>query len=412
MNDPTVAIPQGRTFTPLQYHLDVCRHLEQREPGLWNWFASDLFNEKHVERQKLELLKSTFRLGRQSSGHLYELAERASQSLEITLPITLYQAQSSADTLNAALMFLPQEISIVLHGDLASRLNDDELTAVFAHEIAHHKLYTVDEGKYFTAMRLLSWCCAQPDCPESFYESDRRYQLFTEVYADLGALQVIGDWQTSVSSLIKVTTGLRDFSVQDYVAQADEVLEKIDTGSEGVSHPETYLRAKFLHMVEHEESWSHKIDRMISGKLDVTSLDFLDQVSLSELSGDLIDLIMAQTCMRTDSLDNMAQQYFPDYDRAERSGDVEKVKAAIENCKDSTREYLGYLLLDFASADPDVSQAALSVTLLLAEQVGLDQVFETLVRKELKHKKQDVEQMKMDAQRIVEAANEAHASEL
>ncbi|KEA63367.1 hypothetical protein ADIMK_2404 [Marinobacterium lacunae] len=42
----------------------------------------------------------------------------------------------------------------------------------------------------------------------------------------------------------------------------------------------------------------------------------------------------------------------------------------------------------------------------------MDQVFETLVRKELKHKKQDVEQMKMDAQRIVEAANEAHANEL
>ncbi|WP_036188425.1 hypothetical protein, partial [Marinobacterium lacunae] len=52
------------------------------------------------------------------------------------------------------------------------------------------------------------------------------------------------------------------------------------------------------------------------------------------------------------------------------------------------------------------------ITCSLAEQVGLDQVFETLVRKELKHKKQDVEQMKMDAQRIVEAANEAHANEL
>ena len=61
--------------------------------------------------------------------------------------------------------------------------------AVFGHELAHHRLYSHEGGRYFTAERLLDWCAAQPGCEDSIHETWRLYRLHTEIYADMGALK-------------------------------------------------------------------------------------------------------------------------------------------------------------------------------------------------------------------------------
>jgi len=391
----------------LKYQSDICEHLKTHEKGLWDWFSSDRFSEQYVEHQKLELLKSTFRLSQQSNARLYQIAEKACEALGINCDVTLYQGQAAGDGLNAELLFLPEDIAIILRGDILAKLDEDELLAVLAHETAHHKLYTIDNGQYFTAMRVLSWCGSQPDCPIPFYETARRYQLFTEIYADLGSLHVTGQWQATISSLIKVTTGLSDVVVDDYLSQADEVLDKSDAGSQGSSHPETYMRAKVLSMAEEGGQWYQDTAALVLGKLDVVSLDLLDQISLSKASKTLIALVTEQPCMRTETLEAMAQQYFPKYEWTEISPARDELISVIESSKDKTLEYLSYILLDFATADPELEPVSAVIAFQLAQALNLDSIFEPILRRELKQTKGDIKNLLSDAQGKIEAANHA-----
>ncbi len=392
---------------PLNYHRDICAHLQTHEKGLWDWFASDKFTEKHIEYQKLELLKSTFRLTSESNARLYELVKQACDALDIHCPITLYQGQAANDGLNAELVFFSDDIAIVLRGDIVAKLTEEELLAVFSHEVSHHKLYTIDNGQYFTAMRVLNWCSSQPDCSIPFYETSRRYQLFTEVYADLGALKVTGHWQATISSLIKVTTGLSEVTVDDYLVQTDEVLAQLEVGSKGISHPETYIRAKVLHTVEKETEWYEKTAPYIIGKLDAESLDLIDQKLLTKASKLIIDALTENPCMRTDTLEAMAQQYFPEYVWLDTPPVIDDAIDIIANSKDKTLEYYCYLLLDFATADRDLHPVSMLVALELSQQLNLYKVFEPLFRKELKQKKDDVKKLLINAQEKIEAANHA-----
>lgn len=403
----TIEEPQKKTLSGLKYHRDVCEHLQKYETGLWDWFSSDRFTEKHVEHQKLELLKSTFRLTEQSNVRLYQIAEQARKSLDIDCEVTLYQGQATGEGLNAELVFLPEDIAIILRGDLLAKLDEAELLAVLAHEAAHHKLYTLDNGQYFTAMRVLSWCNSQPDCPVPFYETARRYQLFTEIFADLGSLEVTGQWQATISSLIKVTTGLSEVVVDDYLSQADEVLGKLDVGSQGLSHPETYTRAKVLSMAQKGGQWYEDCAELILGKLDVVSLDLLDQKVLTKVSKVLIALVTENPCMRTETVEAMAQQYFPKYEWQDIPPPRDELISVIGNSKDKTLEYLCYILLDFATADPDLKTVSTAVALELAQELHLDKTFEPMFRKELKLKKADVKSLLLDAQGKIEAANHA-----
>jgi hypothetical protein len=204
----------------LPYHTAIASHLRAGESALWAWFESDRMSASYGEKVRLELLKSTYRLTRADRPDLYASAEIATQKLGIDLPVTIYQRQSGAESANAALVFLPNEAAIMLMGGIGDLLNEAEMLALLGHEIAHHRLYTMDGGQYFTAARLLGWCVDQPGCEAAIAETDRLFQLHTEIFADMGALHVTGDRDDVIASLIKVTSGLKSVSPSSYLEQA------------------------------------------------------------------------------------------------------------------------------------------------------------------------------------------------
>ena len=93
-----------RVLQPLEFHLALASTLEQHEPGLWRWFAGDDYGKKYAENVKLELLRATYRLPRESHEKLYAIATEVAQVLGVTVPLTLYQSQGSG-VLNAGLVF-------------------------------------------------------------------------------------------------------------------------------------------------------------------------------------------------------------------------------------------------------------------------------------------------------------------
>ena len=68
------------------------------------------------------------------------------------------------------------------------------------------------------------------------------------------------------------------------------------------------------------------------------------------------------------------------------------------------REYLCYVLLDFAKADPDLDEMPLAAALELSRQLELDAPFEKLAARELKMKIRDVRKLKEQAAELLAKA--------
>jgi hypothetical protein len=285
------------------------------------------------------------------------------------------------------------------------------MLALFGHEIAHHRLYSLDEGRYFTAARFLDWCTDQPGCDASFHETSRLYQLHTEIFADMGALHVTGDRDAVISSLIKVSTGLKSVTPSSYLEQAEEILEKYSQGSEGLTHPELFIRAKALDLLSADPPGIGQVGMLVRGPVEAKRLDILGQHTLTALSRKIVDGVLDHPFMRSEYTLNLAERYFPGYEAAEagrsETDDGADLEAEIAAIGKSCHDYLAYLLLDFATIDPDSGDAHLAWTLDLADRIGLFTVYEPIARKELKRKKDELTKLKRAAAKEIEKANHA-----
>ncbi len=395
---------------PLSYHQQTASYLEKHERGLWDWFSSDDYSRKYAQSVKLELLKSTYRLQPEEHQTVYDLARQAMKVLEIDLPLTIYQAESASSNTNAALYYMKDEIVILLMGAVTELLDEKELLALLGHELSHHKLYFAGDERYFTTSRLLDWCTDQVTCPAAYHESERLFRLYTEVYADLGALKVTNDRDAVISCLVKIGTGMKKVSPAAYLQQADEVLEQIKKGSEGISHPETFIRAKVLECINANPADLHAINKYIEGDVDAKQLDLLGQLNLSSLTHDLLEAYGAQDFVRTDSVLAHARRFFAEFKWREPPTTKAAIDAlavqlgkAIKPLDANAVNYLSYVLLDLASCDPDGEDPALAWSLLLADKMGVFKTYEPIVRKELKRKKADLLKLAAEAESKMES---------
>ncbi len=370
------------------------------EAALWSWFGSDQFSQNYADRVKLELLKSAYRLPRADQPDFYAFAGAAAEKLGLDLPLTIYQSHGGNGEANAALVFLPDEAALTLRGPIGDLLSEEEMLAVFGHELSHHRFYSLEGGRYFTAARLLDWSGAQPGCEDSLHETARLYRLHTEIYADMGALHVTGNRDAVISSLIKVSTGLKSVDPVSYLEQTEEILERRREGSGGLTHPELHIRAKSLDLLSGEAPDVVSLTELVRGPLDAKRLDLPGQHDLSGVVRRLVDAVLAPDFMRGEYAANLAKRYFEDYDMPADGPEagLARFGARIATFAKSCHELFAYVLLDFATADPDGGDFALAWTLDVADRLGLYGVYEPLVRKELKRKKDAIAKLRRAAQ--------------
>ena len=188
------------------------------------------------------------------------------------------------------------------------------MLALISHELSHHHLYSLDGGLYFSAAHLLDWCATQPGCEDSIHETGRLYRLHTEICADMGALHVTGNRDAVVSSLVKVSTGLKSVDPLSYLEQTEEILEKRRGGSDGLTHRELQIRAKSVDILSGEAPDLNALTMLVRGPLDAKRLDLPGQHRLSGVVRRLVDAVLAPDFMRGKYAANLARRYFEDYE--------------------------------------------------------------------------------------------------
>ncbi|HWH70551.1 MAG TPA: M48 family metalloprotease, partial [Candidatus Sulfotelmatobacter sp.] len=250
---------------PLAYHVELRDYLKVQERELWQWFASAQAQADYTERLRLELLKATYRLDADGHPDLYAAVAEVKTRLALDFPVTLYQAQHSPQP-NAALYFIPGEGHIVFSGPVLTLLTTAELKSVMGHELAHHHLWGRDNGEFHIADRLLEAVANDPRASASHEQTARHYQLYTEIFADRGALGVTGDVHPVIAGLVKVQTGLSRVSPQGYLKQAEEIFAQGSVATEGLSHPEAFIRARALALWQQDrDRATEAIRAMIEG---------------------------------------------------------------------------------------------------------------------------------------------------
>ena len=393
------------TLEPLPYHVELRDYLKSQERELWNWFASARAQADYTENLRMELLKSTYRLDAEGHPELYQSVLEAKTRLQLDIPVTLYQAQNSTH-LNAALYFISGEGHVVFSGPVLTLLNAQELKSVIGHELAHYHLWSRDEGEFHIADRLIQAVASDPRAAGSHEQTARRFQLYTEIFADRGSLCVTGDVHPVVAGLVKVQTGLTHVSAPGYLKQAEEIFVKGNVATEGLSHPETFIRARALALwQEHREDSVADIARMIEGVMALDELDLIGQTRLSRDTRRLLEYFLQPKWFQTTAVLGHAKLFVPDFAPA-KMRDASVVEG-LKFTDAKLREYFCYLLLDFVTADPELEDMPLAAALDLSRQLEIDAPFEKLAGKELKIKVRDVRKLKDQAAEMLAKAEVA-----
>lgn len=384
------------------YHKNLAQHFKKQQKT-WDWFSNVNYVKEEIATFKQALLKHTYRLSPDSEANIYKLIEQAKTELGIQKNVIVYQELNSFES-NARVFDISddsnQEINIIISGKLLSMLTQQELLAVFAHELSHIVFYQLDNGDYDVTSRIIRSIANDPRSSDVMLETARLYQLYIELFCDRGALQVVKNMDTVIEALVKVGTGLNKVSAKNYLKQAHEIFAQAEqignTGSSQYSHPETFIRARALQIVQNKEDDSDD-DRMICSMIDanwsMNKLDIFKQASLQDTTKTMLQLMCKPKWMQTQNVLALCRQYFPRFVFAEGTLNQgvqtavvieQTLEAWFDNVDDSIREYFSYVLLDFCYTDSSLELAPIGHAFTIAEALNFHKTFRQILKKERK----------------------------
>jgi hypothetical protein len=379
----------------LPYHLKVRDHFAQ-QATTWNFFAAVKTKEEQLAQYKTELLKNTYKFDVKADAGIYEKVNKVKDKLGLEqLPVTVYQAQYT-DEVNASIVFLNNEAHIVFSGRITQLLDENELLAILAHELTHIKLYSMLQGELETAERIIMAIAGNHNSDTAYYETARLYRLYTEIFCDRGAYTVVEDTNPVITSLVKVATGLDKVSAESYIGQADEIFSTTNGVKAGtLSHPENFIRARAIQLWhEKKEAAEDEIINMIEGMTDLDQLDVFKQKELLQLTRTFMQLLLKPNWFRSTLVTSLAKQYFTDFSYDDSVVLEEAFTETVSDSHASIKDYLGYIMLDFALVDGALEQIPFGWAFQFADSIQLKDVFDAIVKKELQLSDKKMQQHK------------------
>jgi hypothetical protein len=383
-------------LTVLPYHQKVKEHFRS-QAKTWDFFARAQNKEEQLQQFKTELLKNTYKFDPVADAFIYDKVSFAKEKLQLQqLPVTIYQAQYT-DELNASIVYLDNEAHIVFSGPITKLLDEEELLAVLAHELTHIKLYAMLDGELEVADRIITAIANNHNSEAAYYETARLFRLYTEIFCDRGACSVLEKTAPVITSLVKASTGLEKVSAESYIKQADEIFsaDKQLKATTALSHPENFIRAKAIQLWhEKKEAAEPEIMQMMERIADLDRLDIFQQKEIAALTQQVLQLFLKPRWFQSTLVLSQAGQFFPSFTTPDDMVLSETLTGTIEKLHDSIKEYIAYLLLDFALADPALEEVPSGWAFQFAEDLGLKDIFSNIIKKEMKLSDKKLQQYK------------------
>lgn len=397
---------------PLTYHTRVRDHFKSQSKT-WDFFAQQQNRDAYLAEFKNELLKNTYKFSPETDTALYDKVHQAKTALGLEhLPVTVYQAQYSEEV-NASIIFLGNEAHLVFSGRITQLLDDAELLAVIAHELTHVKLYTLLDGDLEVADRIITSIANHGESDPVYYETARRFRLYTEIFCDRGAYLVLRQTAPVITSLVKVATGLDKVHAENYIRQAEEIFAAAAEKSNTHSHPENYIRARAIHLWATEgEKAAMEISRMMEGDSEIDRLDLFAQEELTALTRNFLQLFLKPKWFQSGPIIGHARNFFNDFKTDEDLVLKSETTERIGLAHTSIKEYLCWLLYDFAVLDPSLEEVPFGRAFQFAEDTGLKETFNQIVIREMKLSQKRLETFRIKSLNAFHAVPEGAAEQI
>lgn len=391
--------PSDEHLQPLEYHRAISDLLQVEEPGNWKSFQDCRIGGAHAKLVRLELLKSSSPLDRNSEPKLYEAANIAAAKLEFDLPITLNRAQNSATTA-ASCVYISGEAQIVIHGPLETKLSPQECVAAIARELSRHRLLDQDDGRIQTVDQILTAKGLDEETAPAYLESERLFRLYTEIFCDRSALLATADLHVVIGMLLKVETDTGDVDPNTYLAQADEVLNRSPQASDSSSLPELFIRAKALKLWhQRDPEIQEMLEKWIEGPLNLMRLDLIGQQRLTRYTRELMSWFMENESIQSSELVSTTLRTFLPATLADSNPAVRpELVGALSSAESNVKEYICFVLLDLVTADRDLEELPLAAALVIAETLGIKSELLEISHRELRLRKRQLK--KIDDQKL------------
>ncbi|MEO5866238.1 MAG: M48 family metalloprotease [Sphingomonas sp.] len=378
-----------QTLEPLAYHRTVADYIQHAEPEIWRWAAAQQTREEQVAEMRIALLRQTYRLDAEAHPDVHEDCRVVMGILGIEAPVTIYQAADG--TMNAALWYIPGEIHLVFYGPVLEKLSRAERVALIGHELAHYKLWSIEDGAFHIATTILDHALAYPGAAASHAETARIYRLYTELYADRGGAIAADVPGPAIATLVKTMTGIVTVDADAYLRQAAE-LDGDQRASAGETHPEIFLRAQAL-----DKWWrgdpdlDEWLDKRVRGALSITALDLPRQHDMVALTRGYLARLATDPAADSEAVAAQLKRYFPDWGPDEMM--IGDYALEPERLDTETRDYLFALSFDLAMADPDGRDAMLIAGERLARSFDGGDAFRAALKRDLKMNKQSIDKL-------------------
>lgn len=370
---------------PLEYHRAIIQHLREHEPEVWAWTASHTRRDDQARELRAALLRETYRLDAAAHSGVHDDCVTVMAALGLDAPVTLYQAADGV--MNAALFFMPGEAHLVFHGPVLEKLSLEERVALIGHELAHYKLWSIEEGAFHIASQILDHTLAYPGAAASHVETARLFRLYTELYADRGGAIAAGKTAPAISTLIKTMTGLSTVDADAYLRQSAE-LDTQGEKSQGSTHPEIFLRAQALDMWWRGDAGVDRwLASRIQGRLSMHSLDLQQQHELTHLTRGFLAHLMNNPVAQGEIVAAQVRRYFPDWNQ---ESPVDLSALSPERIDDSVCNYLFALSFDLAMADPEIKDEMLRTGAQLARAMKAEDAYKAALSRDLRLPKRAV----------------------
>lgn len=369
-----------RELKPLAYHFDMLAHLQKEERHAWEWSASGVLTEE-VSTIRDSMLRDTYRLEQAGHPDVFTACEIAMERLGIEAPVTLYQANDG--NMNASLVYVPGEIHLVFFGPILEKLDHPELLALMGHELAHYLLWSMQDNEHYRTSRVFDHALSYPDARPSHRETARLLSLYTELFADRGGAIAAGAPDPAVAVLIKVMTGLTNVDPAAYMRQAEEVAAA-GGKSQGLSHPEAYLRARALQLWwNNDPTLAEWLERHLHGPLSIEALDLLGQSWLTQMTRRFMARFVADVEECSEEIATQLRAMFPDFDVGEEP-QLDLYDIGAERIDDATRDYFVALMFDLAMADVDATDVMMLAAAKIAAEIGATERLTAALKRDLK----------------------------
>lgn len=376
-------------LAPLAYHRLIVNHLRTHEPEIWSWGASRQAREEQAQEMRAYLLRETYRLDSAAHPEVHADCAAVLEKFGIDAPVSLYQAADGS--MNAALCFVPGEIHLLFHGPVLEKLSREERVALLGHELAHYRLWSIEDGIYHAATTILDHALAYPGAAPSHTETARLYRLHTELYADRGSAVAAGAAAPAIATLVKTMTGIAAVDPEAYLRQAAEA-EAGAAASQGQTHPETFLRAQAVDRWwrgdPDVDGW---VELRLRGPLSLAALDLPRQHEAMALTRGFLSRLAADPAADVEATANLLHRFFPDWHPGDAA--IDDAALAPDRLDGSFRDYLVSLSLDVAMADPDGRDAMLTAGARLAVSYDGVETFKAALKRDLKFTKAAIDRV-------------------